>query len=33
VDRPYDENPSSYFDDIVRWRTIMQLAVEAKKVN
>lgn len=33
VDRPYDESPSSYFDDIVRWRTIMQLAVEAKKVN
>ena len=33
VDRPYDENPSSYFDDIVRWRTIMQLAVEAKKVK
>jgi type II secretory pathway pseudopilin PulG len=33
VDRPYDENPSSYFDDIVRWRTIMQVAVEAKKVN
>jgi len=33
VDRPYDESPSRYFDDIVRWRTIMQLAVEAKKVN
>jgi len=33
VDRPYDESPSSYFDDIVRWRTIMQVAVEAKKVN
>lgn len=33
VDRPYDESPSAHFDDIVRWRTIMQVAVEAKKVN
>ncbi|MFN3956385.1 MAG: type II secretion system protein [Tepidimonas ignava] len=33
VDRPYDESPSDHFDDIVRWRTIMQVAAEAKKVN